>query len=43
MSKELIELRQALKRAVDKEDYEQAASIRDRIRKLEEGRHDADA
>jgi len=43
MSKELIELRQALKRAVDNEDYEQAASIRDRIRKLEEGRHDADA
>jgi protein arginine kinase activator len=42
VSKELLELRQALKRAVDKEDYEKAAEVRDRIRQIEEG-HDADA
>ena len=37
--RELLELRQALKQAVDKEDYEKAAEIRDRIKALEEGGH----
>jgi protein arginine kinase activator len=37
--RELLELRQALKQAVDQEDYEQAATLRDRIRTLEEGGH----
>jgi protein arginine kinase activator len=40
--RELLELRQALKRAVDAEDYEQAARLRDRIRQME-GKPDADA
>jgi protein arginine kinase activator len=40
--KELLDLRQALKRAVDSEDYEKAAEIRDRIKALEEKGH-ADA
>ena len=39
ISKELLELRQELKRAVEKEDYEKAADVRDRIRDIEEGRH----
>jgi protein arginine kinase activator len=34
---ELIQLRNRLKQAVTKEDYEEAARIRDRIRSLEEG------
>jgi protein arginine kinase activator len=34
---ELIQLRTRLKQAVTKEDYEEAARIRDRIRTLEEG------
>jgi len=42
MSKELLELRQALKRAVETEDYEAAAKFRDQIQALEEGRN-ADA
>jgi len=42
LSHELLELRQDLKRAIDKEDYEEAAKLRDRIQALEEGRH-ADA
>ena len=33
---ELIQLRNRLKQAVTKEDYEEAARLRDRIRKLEE-------
>ena len=37
--RELMELRQALKQAVDHEDYEQAAKVRDRIRAIEEGGH----
>ncbi len=35
-SRELLELRQALRIAVEKEDYEQAAKLRDRIRVVEE-------
>jgi protein arginine kinase activator len=37
--REMLELRQALKLAVDQEDYEQAAKLRDRIRAIEEGGH----
>jgi len=37
VSRELLELRQELKRAVEKEDYEKAAELRDRIQALEEG------
>ncbi len=37
--RELLELRQELKQAVDREDYEKAAALRDRIRTLEEGGH----
>jgi protein arginine kinase activator len=33
---ELLQLRQRLKRAVDREDYEEAAKLRDQIRTLEE-------
>jgi len=33
---ELMQLRNKLKNSVNKEDYEEAARIRDRIRKLEE-------
>ena len=33
---ELVQLRQRLKRAVDREDYEEAARVRDQIRTLEE-------
>ena len=33
---ELVQLRQRLKRAVDREDYEEAAKIRDQIKTLEE-------
>jgi protein arginine kinase activator len=39
VSRELMELRQSLKRAIEKEDYEQAAKIRDRIKAMEEGGH----
>ena len=35
---ELIQLRQALRQAVSDEDYEEAARVRDRIRRLEEGK-----
>lgn len=42
LSRELLELRQDLKRAIDKEDYEEAAKLRDQIQTLQEGR-DADA
>ena len=38
--RELLEMRQSLKRAVEKEDYEKAAELRDRIRKLEENSED---
>ena len=38
--RELLELRQALKRAIEKEDYEKAAGLRDRIHKLEEKTED---
>jgi protein arginine kinase activator len=34
-SRQLLELRQELKRAVDREDYEKAAELRDRIQELE--------
>jgi protein arginine kinase activator len=34
---ELVQLRQRLKRAVEREDYEEAARIRDQIRAVEEG------
>jgi protein arginine kinase activator len=33
---ELLQLRQRLKRAVDREDYEEAAKVRDQIKTLEE-------
>lgn len=33
---ELLQLRQRLKRAIDREDYEEAARVRDQIRTLEE-------
>jgi len=36
MQSELIQLRNRLKQAVNKEDYEEAARLRDRIRRLEE-------
>lgn len=39
VSKELLELRQELRRVIEKEDYEQAATLRDRIEQLEEGQH----
>ncbi|HUU43699.1 MAG TPA: UvrB/UvrC motif-containing protein [Planctomycetota bacterium] len=42
VSHRLLELRQELKRAVEREDYEQAAELRDRIQAVEEGR-DEDA
>lgn len=42
LGRELLELRQELKRTIEKEDYEKAAELRDRIRALEEGQ-DADA
>ena len=38
--RELLELRQTLKRAVEKEDYEKAAELRDKIRRLEEESED---
>ena len=37
--RQLLELRQQLKAAVDKEDYEQAAKLRDSIKAIEEGGH----
>ena len=42
VSKELLELRQTLRKVVDMENYEEAAKIRDKIRKLEAQRN-ADA
>jgi len=42
VSRELLELRQELRRAIDQEDYEKAAELRDRIQQMEEGHH-ADA
>jgi protein arginine kinase activator len=41
VSRELLELRQSLRRAIDKEDYEEAAKLRDRIKAAEEGGHAA--
>lgn len=37
--RELMSLRTQLKQAIEKEDYEQAAALRDRIRAMEEGGH----
>lgn len=37
MQRELIDLRRALKKAVGREAYEQAANLRDRINELERG------
>ena len=37
MRRELIDLRRALKKAVGREAYEQAADLRDRINELERG------
>jgi protein arginine kinase activator len=42
VSRHLLELRQELKRSVEREDYERAAELRDRIRAVEENA-DADA
>jgi protein arginine kinase activator len=39
VSRELLEMRQSLKQAIEREDYEQAAQLRDKIKVIEESGH----